>query len=81
MSAAAAGVGCPATTSRNNAMLPSADIQCPYCGEWIEILIDDSAGDQQYIEDCQVCCSPINIAVRIDEDGVAQVIASAENEA
>jgi len=62
-------------------MLPSVDIQCPYCGEWIEILIDDSAGDQQYIEDCQVCCSPINITVSIDADGVPLVVASGENDA
>ena len=62
-------------------MLPSVDIQCPYCGEWIEILVDDSAGEQQYIEDCQVCCSPINIAVSIDAEGVPLVVASGENEA
>lgn len=62
-------------------MLPSVDIQCPYCGEWIAVLIDDSAGDQQYIEDCQVCCSPINIAVSIDADGIPLVVATGENDA
>ena len=61
-------------------MLPSAVIQCPYCGESIEILVDDSAGAQRYIEDCQVCCRPISIAVAVD-DGQWQVHASAENEA
>lgn len=30
-------------------------IGCPYCGEAIDILIDPSDLDQQYIEDCQVC--------------------------
>lgn len=62
-------------------MLPSVEIQCPYCGESIAILVDDSAGAQQYIEDCQVCCSPINIAVSFDEDGTALVTAQGENEA
>ena len=62
-------------------MLPSVDIQCPYCGEWIEILVDDSAGEQQYIDDCQVCCSPINIAASIDADGVPLVVATGENDA
>lgn len=61
-------------------MLPSVEIQCPYCGERFEILVDDSAGAQQYIEDCQVCCSPMNIAVGFDEDGEARVTVSAENE-
>jgi len=36
-------------------------IDCPYCGEIIEILVDDSAGEQDYYEDCSVCCRPIRI--------------------
>lgn len=62
-------------------MLPSFEIQCPYCGESIEILVDDSAGDQRYIEDCQVCCRPISITVSVDEEGGLQVDASSEDEA
>jgi hypothetical protein len=62
-------------------MLPSVGIQCPYCGESIEILVDESAGDQRYVEDCQVCCRPISIAVSVDEDGVLRVDASSEDEA
>lgn len=42
---------------------------CPYCGEDIVIVIDRSAGEQDYIEDCQVCCRPIAIGVRLDHDG------------
>ena len=49
-------------------MLPSAIIQCPYCGESIEILVDDSAGGQHYVEDCQVCCRPISITVAVDDN-------------
>ncbi len=30
-------------------MLPSVDVQCPYCGEWITVVVDDSAGQQDYI--------------------------------
>ena len=62
-------------------MLPSVEIQCPYCGESIEVLVDDSAGDQRYVEDCQVCCRPISISVSVDEEGVWRVDASSENEA
>lgn len=62
-------------------MLPSTDIQCPYCGETIELVVDDSAGDQRYIEDCHVCCRPIVVGVKIDEDGEAIVEAWAENDA
>lgn len=49
------------------------EIDCPYCGERIVVLIDTSAGDQEYIEDCQVCCRPINLFVSVDEEGLPQV--------
>ena len=38
-------------------------IDCPYCGESIEILIDCSVAEQEYIEDCAVCCRPINLSL------------------
>jgi hypothetical protein len=62
-------------------MLQGESIQCPYCGETIELLIDESAGEQQYIEDCSVCCRPIEIAVSIDEESGVVVSCHAENEA
>jgi hypothetical protein len=37
------------------------EVQCPYCGEWIELAVDASAGGQAYIEDCAVCCRPIEV--------------------
>jgi len=48
--------------------LHNSTIQCPYCWEMIEILVDCSVESQQYIEDCQVCCRPINIAVTMKGD-------------
>jgi hypothetical protein len=43
----------------------TVSIQCPYCGEWINIIIDESIEQQNYIEDCQVCCRPIELSVTI----------------
>ena len=40
---------------------------CPYCGEAIETLIDTSQVDQQTIEDCSVCCRPIELCIHIDD--------------
>ncbi len=62
-------------------MLPSVDIQCPYCGEAIDVVVDDSAGDQSYIEDCQVCCRPIVLTLTLGDDGGVEVAARAENDA
>jgi len=46
----------------------SQQIYCPYCGESIEVLIDTSVQAQQYIEDCSVCCRPIELHVVVDGD-------------
>ncbi|MDR6991007.1 CPXCG motif-containing cysteine-rich protein [Luteimonas sp. 3794] len=46
-----------------------ARLQCPWCGERFETLVDASAGDADYIEDCPVCCRPIEMHLSIDEDG------------
>lgn len=56
-------------------------LYCPYCNEPIEIVIDPSVSSQSYIEDCQVCCRPISLAVEIDEDGDVEVHAATEDEA
>jgi hypothetical protein len=43
--------------------------------------VDLSVDEQSYIEDCQVCCRPINLRVTVDEDGLPQVTAASEDEA
>lgn len=43
---------------------------CPYCGEPITVRIDEGGGfHQRYVEDCAVCCRPIDIELTSsDED-------------
>jgi hypothetical protein len=62
-------------------MLPTIDVQCPYCGEVISLVVDDSVGKQRYIEDCEVCCRPIVIDADFDANGELVVRASSENDA
>jgi len=50
-------------------MLEFVTITCPYCGESFETGVDPSAGSSAYIEDCAVCCKPINMRLSIDDDG------------
>ena len=50
-------------------MLDSKYIRCPHCGERFEALVDTSEGDTDYIEDCPVCCRPIKMHYRTDENG------------
>lgn len=50
-----------------------ATVQCPYCGEEIEITLDPgSGGSQEYVEDCEVCCNPWRVRVSY-HDGQADV--------
>lgn len=35
--------------------------QCPYCWEDISMLLDPSITIQTYVEDCEVCCNPIEV--------------------
>lgn len=45
--------------------------QCPYCWETISMLVDVLIEQQQYVEDCEVCCNPIEISISIDEGNVS----------
>lgn len=49
-------------------------VECPYCGETNEITLDPGSGtDQEYTEDCQVCCRAWLMHVRYSSDGSAEV--------
>ena len=48
-------------------------IHCPFCAEVMSILIDISAGDQSYIEDCQVCCQPMQIGFQTSDGEIEQL--------
>jgi len=50
-------------------MLETVMLACPYCGERFATTVDLSAGSQHYVEDCPVCCRPIEIGLSVGEDG------------
>jgi hypothetical protein len=60
--------------------LDSAFVQCPYCGEEIEVLVDGSVDQQEYVEDCSVCCRPIVFTVAAEDGEVTFVEARGEDE-
>ena len=55
-------------------------ISCPYCGEQIDLLVDCSAGHQDYVEDCSVCCRPIIVHVAVEDGEVTSIEGRAEND-
>lgn len=42
--------------------------QCPYCAEPITLLVDTTQGDQDYIEDCEVCCQPMRVCLDLSAE-------------
>jgi hypothetical protein len=60
-------------------MKDEASYVCESCGEEIVVPIDLSAGsEQEYVEDCPVCCCPNVVRVEVDEEGEVRVWASRE---
>ena len=55
-------------------------VQCPYCWERFTILVDGSVDTQEYIEDCEVCCRPIDFDVHLDEQDRVSVQARQADE-
>jgi transcription elongation factor Elf1 len=51
--------------------------QCPYCGEEISMVLDLSVRRQAYVEDCEVCCNPIEIRYTVEHEALADFSAKA----
>ncbi|HEY8994811.1 MAG TPA: CPXCG motif-containing cysteine-rich protein [Lacunisphaera sp.] len=42
-------------------------IECPHCGETFSLAFDVSEGSAEFIADCEICCRPMTVSVRVDE--------------
>lgn len=60
--------------------LQEKEITCPYCWESITILVDASVSQQDYVEDCFVCCRPILFSIHVDNEGFVTASAQAESD-
>jgi Cysteine-rich CPXCG len=49
-------------------------VQCPYCGERLETRIDLTSEELAYIEDCQVCCRPIEFGIERAANGALAAV-------
>lgn len=58
------GDGAPADAS-----LQVRTVQCPYCGEPFDTVVDFSSGSTSYIEDCAICCRPIEFRLEVADSG------------
>ncbi len=44
-------------------LIVETEIGCPHCGESFPLSVDTSAAEQSLVEDCSVCCRPINLTI------------------
>lgn len=47
------------------------NFSCPYCGEPISMVLDLSEEHQTFVEDCEVCCRPIEITLTAQDEELA----------
>ncbi|MBL66905.1 MAG: hypothetical protein CMO74_00415 [Verrucomicrobiales bacterium] len=53
--------------------MPSAYIQCTFCGQPAEVVLDDHEGEQNLVTDCDVCCRPMEIRALIANQEVVLI--------
>jgi hypothetical protein len=41
-------------------------IQCPFCGQSFDLVVDTSVPSQQFTTDCEVCCRPIEVVAECE---------------
>jgi Cysteine-rich CPXCG len=63
-------LGSPGDDGSASGSLQFHTVQCPYCGESYDTQVDPTAGSASYVEDCQVCCQPIEFNLEVDSAGV-----------
>ncbi len=52
-------------------MLEEYVFTCPYCWQSISMLLDLSVEQQTYVEDCEVCCRPIEVHYAVEDKKIA----------
>jgi hypothetical protein len=47
-------------------MQMSEPIQCPFCGQSFDLVIDTSIASQRFTTDCEVCCRPFEVVAECE---------------
>jgi hypothetical protein len=56
-------------TGRGASPIEVVAVTCPYCWEQYETQVDLTGGTSTYVEDCQVCCQPIELSLVVSDSG------------
>ena len=58
----------------------TVEVFCPYCGEPSTITVEPGEEDEEWVQDCPVCCRPWKVRVKFRRDGTADVTVGADGE-
>src|SRR5882757_1563961 len=64
----------PGTTVGRVEPTAFVSLSCPYCGERYETQVDLTGGSFTYVEDCQICCQPIELSVAVNDAGAFESV-------
>ena len=64
----------PGGTLAGGALTEFANIECPYCWQSYGTQLDLSGGSFTHVEDCQVCCQPIELECDVDQTGALAAV-------
>jgi transcription elongation factor Elf1 len=56
-------------------MQDSATVNCPFCGESTELVLDTNIASQHFVTDCEVCCRPFEVSAECEAGDVVSMIA------
>jgi hypothetical protein len=66
----------PGESAGSDALEQFVEVTCPYCAEAMTVRLDLSAGDQSYVEDCQICCQAMQIGVQVTGEGTLDSVSA-----
>lgn len=58
------------------AMQDTATVDCPFCGQSMELLLDTNLASQRFVTDCEVCCRPFEVTAECENGDVLSVSAA-----
>jgi hypothetical protein len=59
-------------------MEESAAVQCPFCGQRFDLVVDTSTAFQRFTTDCEVCCRPFEVTVECEPGQILSLIVESE---
>jgi uncharacterized Zn finger protein len=58
----------------------SVEVLCPYCGEPSTIAVGLEEEDEEFVQDCPVCCRPWKVRIKVRRDGSVDVSVAGEGD-